>query len=82
MSTEPIKPYEQLLTPEQLSDWLQVKLSTIYKWTHSGYIPRVRLGGQVRGSIRFSRPVVDRWLERRSLQGRNTYKLDLDLPTA
>ena len=68
---------EQLLTPQQLSEWLQIKLSTIYKWTHSGYIPFIRLGG-ARGSLRFSRPVVEQWLKRRSTRGRNTYKLQVD----
>jgi excisionase family DNA binding protein len=69
---------EQLLTPQQLSDMLQIKLSTIYKWTHAGYIPMIKLGGNTRGSVRFNREEVDRWLKRRSKRGRNTYRLDTD----
>lgn len=68
----------QLLTPQQLSAWLQIKLSTIYKWTHAGYIPCIKLGGAVRGSVRFERDEVERWLKRRSKRGRNTYCLDTD----
>lgn len=70
---------EQLLTPQQLSEWLQIKLSTVYKWTHAGYIPVIKLGGNARGSIRFSKEDVDRWLKRRSKRGRNTYRLDTDV---
>jgi excisionase family DNA binding protein len=72
-------PYgEPLLTPEQLSKWLNVKLSTIYKWCAIGYVPRIKLGGKVRGSVRFSRLEIQRWLIRRSRRGRSTYRLDID----
>jgi excisionase family DNA binding protein len=78
VSTELIGYDEQLLTPKDLSKWLNVKLSTIYKWSAAGYIPLVKLGGKVRGSIRFSRVDIQRWLTRRSRRGRNTYKLEVD----
>jgi excisionase family DNA binding protein len=68
----------QLLTPQQLSEWLQIKLSTIYKWTHVGYIPCIKLGGSVRGSVRFERGEVERWIKRRTQRGRNTYKFEID----
>ncbi len=69
---------EQLLTPKQLSEWLQIKLSTIYKWSHSGYIPCIKLGGQNRGSLRFSRGDILPWLKRRTRRGRSTYRLETD----
>jgi excisionase family DNA binding protein len=68
---------EQLLTPQQVSEWLQVKLSTIYKWTAIGYIPYVKLGGKTRGSVRFQPGEVERWIKRRSRRGRNSYRLDV-----
>ena len=68
---------EQLLTPQQVSEWLQVKLSTIYKWTAVGYIPHVKLGGKIHGSIRFEPGAVERWIKRRSRRGRNSYRLPL-----
>ena len=67
---------EQLLTPKQLSEWLQIKLSTIYKWTHVGYIPCIKLGGKVTGSVRFDREEVERWIKRRSKRGRNRYAIE------
>ena len=69
---------EQLLTPKQLSEWLQIKLSTIYKWSHSGYIPCIKLGGQEKGSLRFSRADILPWLKRRTKRGRSTYRLEAD----
>jgi excisionase family DNA binding protein len=49
---------EKLLTPEQLSESLGVKLSTIYSWTHKKLIPRaanIRL-------LRFRESEVLEWL--------------------
>jgi len=78
MTPEPMGYDEQLLTPEELSKWLNTKLSTIYKWTSSGYIPYVKLGGKIRGSVRFVRLEIVTWLRRRSRRGRATYKLGTD----
>ena len=79
LSDELVHYNEQLLTPKQLSEWLQIKLSTIYKWSHSGYIPCIKLGGQEKGALRFSRGDILPWLKRRSKRGRSTYKLESDI---
>ena len=78
MSDELIQYNERLLTPEELSKWLNIKLSTIYKWTAMGYIPCVKLGGKVRGSVRFVRLEVQTWLRRRSRRGRSSYRLEAE----
>lgn len=39
---------DRLLTVQQVAELLQVKLSTIYKWTHEGSIPHLKLGRLVR----------------------------------
>jgi excisionase family DNA binding protein len=70
--------FEQLLTPQDVSKLLQIKLSTIYKWTSSGYIPCVKLGGKVRGSVRFVRLEIMRWVRKRARHGRDTYRLDIE----
>ncbi len=70
--------FEQLLTPQDVSKLLQIKLSTIYKWTSSGYIPCVKLGGKIRGSVRFERFKIMRWLRKRARRGRETYRLDIE----
>jgi excisionase family DNA binding protein len=69
---------EQLLTPQEVARWLNVKLSTIYKWSAMGYIPCVKLGGKIQGSIRFIRIEIIRWVKRRARRGRSMYKLGTD----
>lgn len=56
----------KLLTPEQVAEQLGVKKSTIYKWTHEGYIPHVKLGRLVR----FRQPDIDVWIAKKSIEGR------------
>jgi excisionase family DNA binding protein len=58
--------FRRLMTVDEIADYLQVKPSTIYQWTHQGYIPHVKLGNRVR----FRLSQVDRWVERRSKNGR------------
>ena len=57
---------QKLLTAEEMAEVLQVKLSTIYKWTHEGFVPHVKLGKLVR----FRESEVLAWLEKRSEKGR------------
>lgn len=64
---------QKLLTVEQIAEYLQVKPSTVYQWTHQGYIPHVKLGNRVR----FRVSQVDRWLERKSVEGRLLNKVDV-----
>ncbi|MDP8230071.1 MAG: helix-turn-helix domain-containing protein [Candidatus Gorgyraea atricola] len=64
---------KNLLTPKQLSEILQVKLSTVYKWAHYGYIPSLKIGN----SIRFREQKVEEWLRKRQRKGRGAYKIDI-----
>ncbi len=63
--------FQRLLTVEEIADYLQVKPSTIYQWTHQGFIPHVKLGNRVR----FRLCQVDRWIERRAKDGRLSNKI-------
>ena len=56
-----------------MADILGVKPSTIYQWTHQGYIPHVKLGRLVR----FSEAAVMKWVEERSNNGRKTRIVDV-----
>ena len=56
----------RLLTPAEIAQLLGVKQSTIYQWTHMGFIPHIKLGGL----LRFKEADIDRWLEKRSRLGR------------
>lgn len=57
---------EQLLTINQLSEVLQIKVPTIYGWVHEDYIPYVKIGRLVR----FEEDEVFKWLERKKSKGR------------
>ena len=47
-----------LLTVKAVSEWLQVKPSTIYLWAEQGSIPHVKLGRL----IRFDPDEIEAWL--------------------
>lgn len=47
------------LTPEHVAKLLQVKLSTVYSWTHKGMIPYLKVGRLVR----FPRRELEQWLQ-------------------
>jgi len=66
---------DKLLTPKQLSELFQIKLSTVYKWTHYGYVPSVKIGDL----IRFKEEKIDEWLRKREKNGRLTHKIDVRL---
>ena len=57
---------ESLLTVEEIAKYLKVRPSTIYQWTHQGFIPHVKLGNLVR----FMMGQVEKWLEAKSVNGR------------
>lgn len=64
---------EKLLTPQRLSDILQIKLSTVYKWVHYNYVPFIKLGFL----IRFKEKKVEEWLKKRERKGRSSYGLKI-----
>jgi len=64
---------EKLLTPQEVADYLGVKKSTIYQWTHQEYIPHVKLGKLVR----FRLKDIDEWLERKTVSGRTSRSIDV-----
>lgn len=61
----------KLLTPQQLSELLQIKPSTVYKWVHYGFIPSVKIGS----CIRFKEKRIEKWLKNRERKGRKSYKI-------
>lgn len=63
---------EKLLTPKQLSELLQVDQSTVYWWSHTGFVPHIKLGKLVR----FQEAEVEEWVKQRTRQGRKTMKFE------
>ena len=66
---------EKLLTAKQLAEILQVDLSTIYWWSHTEFIPYVKLGK----CVRFRESEVESWLKERGRSGRKAMKYAVGL---
>jgi excisionase family DNA binding protein len=62
---------ERLLTPKELGELLQVKLSTIYKWAHLEFVPHIKVGK----CVRFRESDIEVWLKKRAEIGRLTQKV-------
>ena len=58
-----------------MSEYLDVKLSTIYQWTHIGYIPHFKLGR----FVRFKEKDVLEWLESKARNERPKRVIDVEL---
>lgn len=56
----------KLMTVEELADKLSMKKSTLYQWTHEGFIPHIKMGKL----LRFRWSDVERWLDERTNNGR------------
>jgi excisionase family DNA binding protein len=69
---------DSLLTVDQIAAYLQVRPSTIYQWTHEGYIPHVKLGNLVR----FRMSQVDRWLEKKEVPGKTKRRTPISFDIA
>ncbi len=65
---------DKLFTPDEMSELLGVKLSTIYQWTHIGYIPHFKLGR----FVRFKEKDVLKWLESKRRDGRNSRAVSIE----
>ena len=65
----------KILNPEQISELLQVKLSTIYQWTHQDYIPHYKVGR----FVRFDEIEIMNWLKKTQSNGRNTRRTEIEL---
>jgi len=52
-------PYIQLMTIEEVAEYLRVKKRTIYEWLKKGKIPAIKTVGQ----WRFKKEKIDAWLD-------------------
>lgn len=66
---------DRLLSPAEVANLLGVRLGTVYQWTHTGFIPYVKLGKLVK----FREQDVVAWVEKRSRKGRTGRRIDLNL---
>ena len=65
---------KELLNTAQVAEWLNVKESTIRKWTHYGFIPHVKVGR----CVRFQESEIEQWLRERAEKGRSSMTPDIN----
>ncbi|MFH1374777.1 MAG: helix-turn-helix domain-containing protein [bacterium] len=65
---------DRLLTVQEIADLLGIQPSTVYQWTHEGFIPHVKLGRLVR----FREGEVSQWIEKKLTPGRLRRRIDVD----
>ena len=53
------EPRHDILTLEEVADYLRLKPQTIYKWAQEKRIPAAKLGKE----WRFRKSLIDRWLD-------------------
>jgi len=58
-----------------MAEYLGVKVSIIYQWTHIGYIPHMKLGR----FVRIKEQEVLKWLESKNNKGRLTKAIEIGL---
>ena len=64
----------RLLNAQEMADFIGVKQSTIYQWTHQDYIPHVKLGKLVR----FKVEDIEKWLKKNSCGGRVQRRINVE----
>ena len=50
---------DEMLTIEELADYLKLKPQTIYKWAQTGKIPGAKFGKE----WRFRRSLIEKWID-------------------
>ena len=68
----------KLLTPQELADYLNVKISTIYGWVFQDFLPHIKITGKC---VRFKQEEIEEWLKKKSHQGRIRRVPSIDLKT-
>ena len=59
----PSTPDHEILTLEEVAQYLRLKPQTIYKWVQERRIPAVKLGKE----WRFRKSILDRWMDEQIL---------------
>ena len=63
----------RLLNAQEIAEFIGVQQSTIYQWTHQGFIPHIKVGKLVR----FREDDVMKWLSKMKTGGRKNRKYDV-----
>jgi excisionase family DNA binding protein len=66
---------ERLITIQELSQIIAIKVPTIYRWVHEEYIPHLKINHLVR----FKESEIAEWIEKKNCKGRNTRVPEINL---
>jgi excisionase family DNA binding protein len=69
MSKKVVK-YEEILNADEVSEWLKIPKSTLYKLCTEGDVPAAKIGRH----WRFSRPTIEKWFAEKSQPKPNSKK--------
>lgn len=69
----PVGWLNKLLTVPEVAELIGVRPSTIYQWTHQGFIPYVKIGKLVR----FKPDAVMKWINETEKKGRKERKYEV-----
>ena len=67
------KPVEKLLTIQQLSELTQLRRSTLYEWTHSGFIPHYKFPK----GVPFKATEIEGWLNKKKRKESRTHRIQI-----
>jgi excisionase family DNA binding protein len=68
------KAEEEIMTLEQVAQYLKLQPQTVYKWAQEGQIPAAKLGKE----WRFRRRILDEWVDSSMLLSKGGLKLLLE----
>lgn len=60
----------ELLTVNDLADYLKISTSKIYKMTSEKEIPHIKIGN----TLRFDKKTIDKWLSEKNIRTNKDYK--------
>ena len=70
-----MKTFDEIMTVEEVADYLKLKPQTIYKWAQDGLIPAAKLGKE----WRFRKSIIDAWIDKQIYESPAIAKLKNEL---
>ncbi|MCD6595463.1 helix-turn-helix domain-containing protein [bacterium] len=60
--------YYEIMTVEEVANYLKLKPQTIYKWAQDGKIPAAKFGKE----WRFKKSLIDEWIDEKFTRAKKT----------
>ncbi|MBU1917096.1 helix-turn-helix domain-containing protein [bacterium] len=66
---------EQLLTVNQIAEYLQVSPRTVREWVSIGFVPHYKISR----NVRFRMSELELWVKKKQKKGRYQYKISIEV---